>query len=576
MLNTQAYQMLLQNYKQVSQLTLLDLFAEDPDRASKFTLNAEGITVDFSKNNLTSEILDNLIKLAHESQLPQHIADMFSGKKINNTEKRAVLHTALRTIKMDSGLRRNDGNTVIPDLIRDPQLRCNDSSEITAAKIMLDGVDVLQEITHVLQQMQKFVTQVHAGEHLGYSGKKIANIVNIGIGGSDLGPVMVCASLKPYRKNNLHAHFVSSVDGYQIMDILSELDPETTLFVIVSKTFTTEETITNANYARQWFLNKTGKDTSCLKHHFVAVSTNTKAVMEFGIDINNMFGFWDFVGGRYSLWSAVGLTIALYVGFDNFTELLAGAHAMDEHFAHTHDLRQNLPVILALISIWHINFYNYKSEVVLPYNTRLSQLPAYLQQLQMESNGKSVDRDGNPVAYSTCPIIWGGSGINAQHAYFQMLHQGTDINPVDFIVAIADKHTNKTHNDILLANVIAQAEAFMCGKTEGVARQELLDNGAAQLDADFLAKHRSFAGNRPSNMLFLSEISPRNLGALVAMYEHKTFVQGVIWNINSFDQWGVELGKKLAKVVLTDIKSGVVSKHDSSTEGLINTYIFNK
>ncbi|MDQ5920836.1 MAG: glucose-6-phosphate isomerase [Pseudomonadota bacterium] len=543
MLDKPSYQKLLRNYQQLNQLTLLDLFAQDNNRALKYTLKVNDMYLDFSKNNITDETVDHLVNLAHESNLIEHIQNMFNGCKINNTESRAVLHTALRTID-----------------------NLGDKRQIT-----VDGKDVIPDIQHVLHKMHKFSSKVHTGEHLGHTGKMITDIVNLGIGGSDLGPVLVCQALKPYCKNNLNIHFVSSVDGYQILDILSELNPETTLFIVASKTFTTEETITNAHTARTWFLNNTNNNTEAIKLHFVAASTNTKAVTEFGINAaDNMFQFWDFVGGRYSLWSAIGLSIILYIGFDNFKELLAGARAMDEHFLNTHELQHNMPVMLALLGIWYINFYNYSTQVISPYNTRLTRFPAYIQQLEMESNGKSVDKSGKPVSYKTCPVIWGDSGINGQHAYYQLLHQGTSIYPMDIILALSDKYSDKLHNQILQANAIAQAEAFMVGKTHAQAKAELIANGMNDTQADFLAKHKVFAGNRPSNMLILPEISPYYLGNLIALYEHKTFVQGVIWNINSFDQWGVELGKQLARTVLADIKSGKASKHDESTVQIIN------
>ena len=540
MINKQAYHDLVAHQKQISQLSLVDLFANDKNRGDKFKLNTNGLNFDFSKNNITEDTLDKLIKLAQESDLTNQIKAMFNGAKVNNTENRAVLHTALRA---------------------------NNKS------ILVDGKDVMPDIKHVLAQMQEFSSKLHGGKHLGYTGKEITDIVNIGIGGSDLGPVLICQALKPYRKNNLNIHFISSVDGYQIYDTLADLNAETTLFVIASKTFVTQETLTNAMTARKWFLEQTNNNLNAIKSHFVAASTNVKAVTEFGISPENMFQFWDFVGGRYSLWSAIGLSIILYIGFDNFSELLSGARAMDEHFANTNDLRQNLPAMLALISLWYINFYNYSTQVISPYNTRLTRFPAYVQQLEMESNGKSVNKSGNKVDYKTCPVIWGDSGINGQHAYYQLLHQGTGIYPMDIILALSDKFSDKTHNQILQANAIAQAEAFMVGKTEAQAKSELAAAGVSGSEVDFLAKHKTFPGNRPSNMLTLPEISPYYVGNLIALYEHKTFVQGVIWDVNSFDQWGVELGKQLAKTVLADITSKKTSAHDSSTINIINSCI---
>lgn len=544
MLNKIAYRDLVDHYKQINKLSLKDLFSNEENRANKYKLSVNGLNFDFSKNNINEETLLHLINLAHESDVAKQIEAMFSGIKINNTENRAVLHTALRA--------KNKS-------------------------VFVDGKDVITDISAVLQQMQNFSEKLHNVEHVGYTGRNITDIVNIGIGGSDLGPVLICQALKPYRKNNLNIHFVSSVDGYQILDTLSTLDPETTLFVIASKTFTTQETLTNAMMARRWFLDKSANNQESIKYHFVAASTNTKAVSDFGISPDNMFPFWDFVGGRYSLWSAIGLSIILYIGFDNFSELLDGARAMDNHFMDTTDLRQNMPVVLALIGVWYTNFYNYSTHVISPYNTRITRFPAYVQQLEMESNGKSVDRTGKPLDYKTCPVIWGDSGINGQHAYYQLLHQGTSIYPMDIILALSDKFSDREHNQILQSNAIAQAEAFMVGKTYEQARSELKANGSNDAEADFLAHHKAFAGNRPTNMITMPEISPYYLGNLIALYEHKTFVQGIIWNINSFDQWGVELGKQLAKAVLSDIKSGNVSPHDSSTTSQINECIkFNK
>jgi glucose-6-phosphate isomerase len=539
MISTKAYQDLLSHYQQMKARTLVDLFAEDNARFKHFSLKLDDFIFDFSKNNITEVTLSKLINLAQEMELPKYIQAMFNGEKINNTENRAVLHTALRSHKED---------------------------------IFIDRQNVMPQINHVLNQMKEFSENLHNGKYLGYTGKTITDIVNIGIGGSDLGPTCVCQALKPYRKNNLNIHFIASIDGYELYDKLANLNPETTLFIIVSKTFTTQETITNANSVRQWFLDKTGNDVDAIKKHFVAVSTNKVLVNQFGIIDANMFQFWDFVGGRYSLWSAVGLSIVLYIGFDNFKELLAGASAMDEHFTNTHDLRQNLPVMMALIGVWYTNFYEYATQVISPYNTRLSKFPAYIQQLEMESNGKSVDRDGKLIKYKTCPVIWGGSGINAQHAYYQLLHQGTSINPMDIILALSDKFSNKNHHNILVANAYAQAEAFMWGKNYAQAKSELLYNGVGVADANFLALHKTFVGNRPTNMLLLPEISPYYLGMLLALYEHQTFVQGVIWQINSFDQMGVELGKQLAKTILNDIESGEISKHDDSSVNLINLY----
>ncbi len=530
---------LIAHHYAISAIPLSRLFAENPDRSSQFTSNASGIVYDYSKNCITEETLELLIDLAKQADLKAKIQAMFTGEKINNTENRAVLHTALRSEQ---------------------------------ESILVDGVNVMEAIGKVKKQMQEFCHKIHSGEHLGYTGKKITHIVNIGIGGSDLGPVLVCQALKPYRVSGMKIDFISSVDGYMLNDVLADVDPETTLFVVASKTFTTQETMTNAQSARKWFLTKTLSNESAIAKHFIALSTNSKAVSEFGIAKENMFAFWDFVGGRYSLWSAIGLSIALYIGYDNFSELLRGANQMDKHFANT-DFRHNLPVILGLLGVWYVNFFDYRSIIVSPYNTRLTRLPAYIQQLEMESNGKSVNKAGERVTYATCPVVWGDSGINGQHAYYQLLHQGSQIIPMDIIVAASDKFSDPQHNDILWSNAIAQAEAFMTGKSYAVAKEELLNQGITEEMAAEIAKHKVFEGNRPSNMLVLPEISPYYLGMLIALYEHKTFVQGIIWDINSFDQMGVELGKQLAKKVLQDIESGVISEHDDSTTSLIKDYL---
>lgn len=544
-----AFQLLQQHYLDTHKTTLVELFHQNPERGTQFSLQHKELFFDFSKNKITDKTLELLIDLASQSNLLDNIEAMFSGQKINNTESKAVLHTALRSYEQ---------------------------------KIMLDGHNVCDDIQYVLNKMKAFSELLHNGEHKGYSGKHIADIVNIGIGGSDLGPVLACTALKPYCNSGLKVHFISSVDGYQIKDTLSGLNPETTLFIIASKTFTTQETITNANTARKWFLDY-AKDTRYIKHHFVAVSTNADAVAAFGIDPNNMFEFWDFVGGRYSMFSAIGLSIILYIGFDNFKQMLDGANEMDKHYRDTTNLRQNIPVVLALIGIWYNNFYGYTTNIISPYNTRLTKFPSYVQQLEMESNGKSVDKDGKSLEYKTCPVIWGDSAINGQHAYYQLLHQGTSINPMDIIVSLSDKFSNKEHNDILIANAIAQAEAFMCGRSVTAAKKELLNLGCNEANSGFLSKHKSFTGNRPSNMLMLPEISPYYLGMLIALYEHKTFTQGVIWGVNSFDQMGVELGKQLAKNIYNDITSNDINndditgdellKHDSSTNNLIKRYL---
>jgi glucose-6-phosphate isomerase len=531
------------HHQQLSELTISDLFKQDQDRAKDFTLESNGLYFDFSKNNINKKTLELLLDFADKQKLTTKIQAMFNGEKINNTENRAVLHTALRSNK---------------------------------ESILLDGHNVMPEIKAVRAQMAEFCRKIHSGEHLGYTGKKITTIVNIGIGGSDLGPVLICQALKPYRVNGMNIHFISSVDGYMLNDILADIDPEITLFVVASKTFTTQETMTNAHSTRSWFLDKTANNSAAIAKHFIALSTNTTAVEAFGIAPENMFAFWDFVGGRYSSCSAIGLSIALYIGSDNFNQFLGGARAMDEHFSQTTDLRQNLPVILGLIGIWYNNFYDYHSLIISPYNTRLTRFPAYIQQLEMESNGKSVNKAGEPLNYATCPVVWGDSGINGQHAYYQLLHQGTQVVPMDIIVATSDKFSNPEHNDILWSNAIAQAEAFMTGKSYATAKSELLAQGMKEEAAAEVAKHKVFAGNRPSNMLILPEINPHYLGMLIALYEHKAFVQGVIWDINTFDQMGVELGKALAKKVLHDIESGQISEHDASTVAIIQHYLSQK
>lgn len=531
---------LTNHFQELKNKTLLELFAQEKGRNQLYSLEHNGLHFDFSKNRINQSTISKLLDLTKQVNLSEHIEAMFSGQKINNTENRAVLHTALRSEE---------------------------------ASVLVDGRNVINDISLVKEQMKLFCQKLHSGEHAGFSGKKITHIINIGIGGSDLGPVLVCQALKPYRQTGMKIDFISSVDGYMLNDVLADVDPETTLFVVASKTFTTQETMTNAMSARKWFLSKTANNTAAIAKHFIALSTNEKAVTEFGIAKENMFAFWDFVGGRYSLWSAIGLSIALYIGYDNFEQLLAGANSMDKHFRETRDFSQNIPVILALLGIWYVNFFDFRSLILSPYNTRLTRFPAYVQQLEMESNGKSVDKDGKRISYNTCPVVWGDSGINGQHAYYQLLHQGSQIIPMDIIIALSDKFSNKEHNDILWSNAVAQAEAFMCGKTYETAKAELLNQGMSSTDADEIAKHKIFDGNRPSNMIVLPEISPYYLGMLIALYEHKTFVQGVIWNINSFDQMGVELGKQLAKAVLKDIETATVSNHDESTVAIIQHYL---
>ncbi len=515
-----------------------DLFANDTNRFQKYSLKFEDILVDFSKNIIDDEVREALVDMANECGLKRAIESMFTGEKINVTEDRAVLHVALR----------NRSNT----------------------PIFVDGEDVMPEINAVLDQMKAFTEEVISGAWKGYSGKPITDIINIGIGGSDLGPLMVTEALKPY-KNHLNLHFVSNVDGTHIAETLKKVNPETTLFIVASKTFTTQETMTNANSARDWFL-KTAKDEAFVKYHFVAVSTNAKAVSAFGIDTKNMFRFWDWVGGRYSLWSAIGLSIACGIGFENYIHLLEGAHAMDNHFRKT-EFNKNIPVILALIGIWYGNFYGAESEAILPYDQYMHRFAAYFQQGNMESNGKYVDRNGEQVDYQTGPIIWGEPGTNGQHAFYQLIHQGTKLIPCDFIAAAINHNQLGDHHPKLLANFFAQTEAMMVGKTEDQVVSELEAAGKSQLEIAELMPFKVFLGNIPTNSILVKKLTPRILGSLIAMYEHKIFVQGIIWNIYSFDQWGVELGKQLANAILPELlNENPVTGHDASTNGLINAY----
>ncbi|MEO5603283.1 MAG: glucose-6-phosphate isomerase [Cyclobacteriaceae bacterium] len=515
-----------------------ELFEEDPHRFQKFSLTFEDILVDYSKNILNEEGLKLLLQLANELELKKAIDAMFGGEKINQTEQRAVLHTALRN--------RSD------------------------TPVLFEGVDVMPEVNRVLEQMKRFSEKVRGGQWKGYTGKAITDIVNIGIGGSDLGPVMVTEALRPYW-STITPHFVSNVDATHIAETLKKVNPETTLFIIASKTFTTQETMTNAETARRWFLEKTGQQGDVAKH-FVAVSTNQSSVTAFGIAPENMFVFWDWVGGRYSLWSSIGLSIVCTIGFDNFTQLLEGAHAMDNHFKDT-PFEKNIPVILAMIGIWYNNFFGAGSEAILPYDQYLHRFAAYFQQGNMESNGKSIDREGNQVLYQTGPVIWGEPGTNGQHAFYQLIHQGTKLIPCDFLAPAVSQNPIGDHHDKLLSNFFAQTEALMMGKTVEEVHNELSKSGMSTGDIDFHTPFRVFEGNKPSNSLLFKKLTPRTLGSLIALYEHKIFVQGVIWNVYSFDQWGVELGKVLAKKILSELIAPTPSTaHDPSTNGLINYF----
>jgi len=534
-----AWAALQKNAKRLSETNMKELFAADPGRFGRFSLRFEDILVDYSKNIIDEAAMKALFSLAEEMDLPSAIRDFFAGERINVTEDRAVLHTALR----------------------------NRSERA----VLVDGKDVMPDVRAVLDKMKLFSARVISGEWKGYTGKRITDIVNIGIGGSDLGPVMVCEALKHYAKPGLTVRFVSNVDGTHIAETLKSLNPETTLFMIASKTFTTQETMTNAHSARSWFL-QSAKDEAHIALHFVAISTNEAEVKKFGIDTNNMFGFWDWVGGRYSLWSAIGLSIACALGFDAFQELLEGAHAMDEHF-RTASFPQNIPVVLALLGIWYNNFFGTHSHAILPYDQYLHRFAAYFQQGDMESNGKSVGRDGEPVAWQTGPIIWGEPGTNGQHAFYQLIHQGTKLIPCDFLAPAISLNPLGEHHKILLSNFFAQTEALMNGKTREEVVRELEAAGLGGEALEKLAPFKIFSGNKPSNSILFAIMTPRTLGALVAMYEHKIFVQGILWNIYSFDQWGVELGKVLAKKILPELAdSAEVQSHDSSTNGLINTY----
>ncbi len=535
---TKAYQYLADHYINITEKDIKTLFSEDPKRFEKFSILFEDTLFDYSKNRINEETMALLTQLAKECKLDEAIKAMYSGEKINETEGREVLHIALR----------------------------NQSNH----PILVDGKDVMPEVNAVLAKMEKFSNAVISGTWKGYTGKAITDVVNIGIGGSDLGPVMVTEALKHY-KTRLNLHFVSNVDGTHIAETLKEVDPETTLFLVASKTFTTQETMSNAHTARAWFLSKGAAETDIAKH-FAALSTNAKDVDTFGIDTENMFEFWDWVGGRYSLWSAIGLSISLGIGFANFKQLLAGAHSADQHFAEA-PFEENVPVILALLGIWYINFFGAETQAILPYDQYLHRFSAYFQQGDMESNGKYVDRNGEVVMYETGPVIWGEPGTNGQHAFYQLIHQGTKLIPSDFIAPAQSLNPIGNHHPILLSNFFAQTEALMNGKTEDEVREELKKAGKTEAEIDQLAPFKVFEGNRPTNSILLKKVTPYSLGSLIAVYEHKIFVQGIIWNIFSFDQWGVELGKQLAQKIQPELKDDAsIHTHDSSTNGLINQY----
>ncbi|TCT22120.1 glucose-6-phosphate isomerase [Thiobaca trueperi] len=537
---TPQWQALQDHWDAMNGVRMSDLFAADPGRAPAMTLSAAGLHLDYSKNLVTPETLSRLINLAEAVDLKGWIGRMFSGEPINNTEQRPVLHVALRNR--------------------------------TNRPIRVAGEDVMPAINAVLARMESFVGRVRSGEWTGHTGQRITDVVNIGIGGSNLGPKMVCTALAPYQREDLRVHFVSNVDGTHLVETVQRLNAETTLFIVASKTFTTQETMTNATSARDWLLTALG-DQAAVARHFVAVSTSAERVAAFGIDTANMFGFWDWVGGRYSLWSAIGLPIALAVGFDRFVELLAGAEAMDDHF-RTAELSANMPALLGLIGVWYANFAGARTHAVLPYDQSLRYLPAYLQQGDMESNGKGVTREGVAVDYSTGPVVWGEPGTDGQHAFYQLIHQGTQLIPADFIGAIHSHNELGDHHPKFMANFFAQTEALMRGRRFDEALAELRAAGIAEERAQFLAHHRTFPGNRPTNSILMERLTPRTLGALIALYEHRIFTQGVIWGVNSFDQWGVELGKQLASVILDEIQAGrVMADHDPSTRALLEHFI---
>ncbi|GAA4733740.1 glucose-6-phosphate isomerase [Flavisolibacter ginsenosidimutans] len=536
---TQAWKNLEDHAAQMKEVQMKSLFAEDAERFQKYSHRFQDILIDFSKNIISEETLKLLLALANECKLKEAIAAMFDGELINETEHRSVLHTALRNF--------------------------------SSKAVYSEGKDIMPDVKSVQAQMKAFCEKIHSGQWKGYTGKKIKYIVNIGIGGSDLGPFMVTEALKPYWVAGIQAYFVSNVDGTHIAETLKKVTPDETLFLIASKTFTTQETMTNAHTAREWFL-ASAKDETQIAKHFAALSTNEKEVVKFGIDKANMFQFWDWVGGRYSLWSAIGLSIALTIGYDSFEELLRGAYSVDEHFRST-TFEKNIPVLMALISLWYINFFGVQTEAILPYDQYLHRFAAYFQQGNMESNGKSVDRNGEEVEYATGPIIWGEPGTNGQHAFYQLIHQGTVLIPCDFIAPAQTHNPLGDHHAKLLSNFFAQTEALMNGKTEEEVEEELRKSGKNPTEIARLSPFKIFNGNRPTNSILVKKITPTTLGQLIAFYEHKIFVQGVVWNIFSFDQWGVELGKQLANTILPELENEAkISSHDSSTNGLINAF----
>ena len=536
---TNAWHQLQQHHAEMKDASVKKMFGEDPNRFSKFSASMDDITFDYSKNIITEKTMQLLLQLAEECKVKDAIEAMFNGDKINETENRSVLHVALRNFSKEP--------------------------------VYSEGKDVMPQVKKVLKQMKGFCEQVHSGEWRGYTGKKIRYIVNIGIGGSDLGPLMVTEALKPYWVDGIQTYFVSNVDGTHIAETLKKVKPERTLFLVASKTFTTQETMTNAHTARQWFLKK-AKDENHIAKHFAALSTNEKEVVKFGIDKKNMFEFWDWVGGRYSLWSAIGLSIALTIGYKNFEQLLKGGHETDKYFRVT-PFEKNIPVLMALVGLWYTNFFGSQTEAILPYDQYLHRFAAYFQQGNMESNGKSVNREGEPVDHSTGPIIWGEPGTNGQHAFYQLIHQGTILIPCDFIAPAQTHNPIGDHHQKLLSNFFAQTEALMNGKTDEEAQNELVKAGMSSEQIAKLLPFKVFAGNKPTNSILLKKVTSFSLGKLIALYEHKIFVQGVIWNIFSFDQWGVELGKQLATKVLPELQDDEpVDGHDSSTNSLINLY----